>query len=389
MVRSPRADSARVRGRGRQGFALPAALLALTVVAVLAAGASALARGATTEARSSHASARALAAAEGAIVGLLAGWQPDWGLPAVAGVQVATAVDGPAGHAATRLVRLDTNRFAVVAEAAVRSGSAGAEREAVRRVTRLARLRRIVPAPAATLTSGGPVVVPADARIDGGDGAPEGWRGCGPAGAPVGTVAVGVAADTLEVAPTAVGAGTLLVTPAARASATYEEFGDESWTTLTRRADVTVDAGGSHAPVPRADGGRCARDASSWGEPWRGAGTIAACASAFPVVHVRGAGRTVLRGPARMQGLLLVDGDLAIEGAVTVAGVVVVRGVVDGPGALALDGALLVAATPGARRSTLGPGSRLRHARCAITMATLAASRPIPLGRRSWVEVTR
>ena len=381
----------RARGQGgpdRRGTALLGALVALVVAGVLAMGAHAIARGALADARGSLAGARALAAADGALARLRAVWEPGWSLPAPTGARIDVALDGPAGAAAVHLVRLDTNRYVAVAEAGVSTGSAGAGALAVRRVARLVRLGRVLPSASATLTSGGPLTVPGDARVTGGDGVPAGWGGCGAAGGGVAAIAVGEGSDTAQVAPTAVDAGGMVVTAAARAAATYDVLGDESWASLAARATVTLDAGGVHSPLPRAAGGRCVSDAASWGEPWRGGGAVAECADAFPVVHLRGGGVTVLRGPARVQGTLLVDGDLAIEGAVAVAGVVLVQGVVGGAGALALDGALLGRGAPGARRSTVGSGSVLRGSGCAVTRATLAASRPILVGRRSWSEVT-
>jgi hypothetical protein len=102
------------------------------------------------------------------------------------------------------------------------------------------------------------------------------------------------------------------------------------------------------------------------------------------VVHVRGAGRTTLRAPARWQGVLLVDGDLAVEGLVEGAGLVVVRGRLDAAGgALVLHGALR--ARGGA---TLGAGSRVVRSRCALDRAARGAGKPVAHGRRAWQDVT-
>jgi hypothetical protein len=126
-------------------------------------------------------------------------------------------------------------------------------------------------------------------------------------------------------------------------------------------------------------------DAGSWGEPWRGGGAVAACADVAPVIHLRGPGRTTLRGPARLQGLLLVDGDLAIEGEVSVAGALVVAGRLDASSAvLRVDGAVLVRG--GGR---LGAGSVVRRSGCALERVTQGASPVTVFGRRGWSEAWR
>jgi cytoskeletal protein CcmA (bactofilin family) len=122
-------------------------------------------------------------------------------------------------------------------------------------------------------------------------------------------------------------------------------------------------------------------------------GAVAPCTGSVPVVHLRGAGTTRLRGPARIQGTLLVDGDLEIEGVVDVVGVVIVRGAVRAGGAaLRVTGALLVRqrapATVDAPSVELGPLGVVRASRCAVATVTLAASKPALVGRRAWADVT-
>jgi formylmethanofuran dehydrogenase subunit C len=157
---------------------------------------------------------------------------------------------------------------------------------------------------------------------------------------------------------------------------------------------VTIEGVGTLSPAPAASGAAvvpgaldaepCALTSGSWGEPLRGAGAVAACVGARPLVHVRGAA-TRLVGPARFQGTLLVDGDLVVEGAVRGAGIVVVRGGVDATaGMLVLDGAL-VAGGP----VRLGGGSEVRASRCAVAAAAGYTARPVPLTRRAWAEVLR
>jgi hypothetical protein len=108
-----------------------------------------------------------------------------------------------------------------------------------------------------------------------------------------------------------------------------------------------------------------------------------------PVVVAPGPSLT-LRGPARSQGVLLVDGDLHVEGDVEHAGLIVVRGAVRARGgALRVRGALMAANTSGRGATIIGPGSRVSYSSCAVGRALVAASRPTPIRRRSWMEVTQ
>jgi hypothetical protein len=207
-------------------------------------------------------------------------------------------------------------------------------------------------------------------------------------------IAVTDPADTTGVHATVPAAAQVSVSPAARDDARWTQLGDDDWDEVARRAAVVVAAGTTVSPSPRATGvGDCVDDASSWGEPWRGAGSVVPCAAAAPLVHVRGAGVTRLVGPARAQGVILVDGDLEVVGDVRVVGVVLVRGALRaGAASLRVTGALLVRqrapASPGAPAVVLGPGSVVERSSCAVAGVTLAASRVIPLGRRGRVTVT-
>jgi hypothetical protein len=194
-------------------------------------------------------------------------------------------------------------------------------------------------------------------------------------------------ADSVRARPGATVAGGVRATPGAADPATYERLGGESFDQLARRARVLV--GPEAAPSPRAEGSSCVAGADAWGEPRRGAGAVAPCVAAAPVVLARAPGLTV-RGPARGQGTLLVDGDLRVVGDVEFSGVVVVRGALDAAdGALRVRGAVLVANASGRGATVLGPGSRVAYSSCAVAGALLAASRLTPIRRRSWAEVTR
>jgi hypothetical protein len=208
------------------------------------------------------------------------------------------------------VLRLDRHRFLVTAEARAPTGAPGAARDAVRHEGRWLRLVPVVVDPPAALTAGGPVVAPEGARVRGADAPPAGWD-CPPGPAPRADLAVADSADTAGVHASVPAAPQVDVTPGARDDARWTQLGDDDWDAVSRRAAVVIAAGAALSPSPRVNAaGGCVADASAWGEPWRGAGSVVPCAAVAPVVHVRGAGVTRLVGPARAQGVILVDGDL-------------------------------------------------------------------------------
>ena len=384
-----------VRGRGpraRRGAALPVAIVLLAVGGALAIGAAAAMRESTRASRGPIAALRARASATSALVQTMRRWKPEWAttLPIGGARRVATTTQ--AGDAAVMVLRLDTARYLLSADARARTGAPGAQASAGRGIGVFAQLRRVTVPDLAALTTAGPVAAPAGVRIDGADAPPDGWPAC-PSGAGVTDLAVARPEDSASVRLDALVHHAVVVTSAAGDDATYSEFGDVRWDALTRRADVVVSAGSVVSPLPRADASGCMRAVDAWGEPQRGPGSVTACHDAYPVVHLRGAGTTLLRGPARMQGVLLVDGDLEVTGDVEIAGVVVVQGALRASGAaLRVTGALLVRqrapSASGANAVALGAGSIVRASRCAVATVTLAASRPMALGRRAWVDVT-
>ena len=260
----------------------------------------------------------------------------------------------------------------------------------MRRVRLLVRLRSIAPAVQGAIVTAGPLAVADGAEVDGADLAAPGWDDCGWwSESPADAAAVAIPdADSVSVAVGATVRGGVRSTPESGLPATYARLDEERWDALAARAAVVVAGGSTVAPGPRAVGATCVAEATGWGEPWRGAGAVGACEPVSPIVHVRG--DLTLRGPARGQGVLLVDGDLRVDGAVDYAGLVLVRGVVRaGAGALRVRGTLMIASADGRGASRLGPGSIVGYSSCAVTRAAIAAGRPAPVGRRAWSEVTR
>jgi hypothetical protein len=367
----------------RRGSAIALALVALVVVAALGAGTMLAAREAGRSARDELAELRAATAAASSVEDVLRHWDRRRNQLAVGAFDSTGAPSDPS--TVVRITRLDATRMLVEATARSRAAAPGAAGFAARTAAVIARLTRPAPNALGAVTIGGALDLTGDATVDGSDVSPSTWTGCPPSASD--TVAVAApSANAVRVAATATVRGALKSNAVAADTQTYALFGEETFASLAARADVVVDAiDGPRSPTPAGDASTCALGADAWSDPDRASG-IAGCATTYPIVLARGG--LALRGPARAQGVLLVDGDLDVAGSVTFAGVVIVRGAVRASlGALRVDGLLLVGG--GVATSVLGAGSRVGFSRCAVTRALDGVARVGALRRRSWAEVTR
>ncbi len=372
--------------RTRRGSTLAAVLIALVIAMLAATAAAMLGRAAQADARGATAALRARTAGDGALATVLASWPIAWTLTLSPGNSDTRAVTTAAGAATVRALRLDRRRFLVTAEA-TSPALAGPLGNAVRRVGVFAQLENLTYDAPAALVAAGPVSLTTDVELRAADVAPPGWTDCT---APTETpAAAAAAAPSVAAGGGARVLGAVLTTPTAWTPPAPERFGDVDRADLAARADVVVPAGGSVRPNPRATTGpepACIRDASSWGEPYRGTGAVTPCTADYPVIHIRGAGLTTLRGPARIQGTVLVDGSINVSGRVEIVGLLVVGGTLQaGYGPLIVDGAALVRGNS----TVLGAGSRVRRSRCALDRAGAGASRAFPLARRAWIDLVR
>ncbi|GJG85366.1 hypothetical protein tb265_05470 [Gemmatimonadetes bacterium T265] len=361
-------------------------MLVVLIVATLAATAAAsLGRTLLQDASGAAGALRARTAADGALTTVLANWPSTWTTVLIPGGSDTRTITSPAGSATVRALRLDVRRYLLTADA-TSAAVAGPVGPAVRRTGVFAQLDNVAYDVPAVVVAAGPVSLATDTDVRAADAPPPTWSDC------VTTPDVppaAVAAPSATLATGARVAGSVVTAPATWTPPVPERFGDVDRATLAARADVILTAGGTFTPVPRAAPApdpACARDAASWGEPLRGPGAVTNCTTDYPVIHIRGPGSSTIRGPARLQGTLLVDGSLDVVGRVEVAGLVVVGGTVQSStGSLVVDGALLARGNGAA----LGTGSRVRRSRCALERAAAAASRPVPLARRAWVDVVR
>lgn len=364
------------RGTARRGAALAVALATLTVAAALTAGAVLSARQTRRAARDTLARLRAATAADGALVAAVARWTPRWSQLAVGGIDSAATTVVRGVRTTIAVERLDARH--VLLEAHARTRASAPRLDAERAVAIVVRLDPPTLGARGAATIGGALALLAGATVDGRDAPPAGWRDC-PAPSADSVAIVASARDSVVIDATAHVSGTTLVDARAVTDPGSVRYGGETWAALTARA--TVVPNGVATPAPRVAAGACVVAADAWSDPVH---DVSPCAAAYALVA--GSGALVVRGPARGQGMLVVDGDLVIEGAFDFAGAIVVRGALHAErGALRLDGALVV----GAGRSVLGPGSAVRWSRCAITRAADGVARISVMRRRSWTEVTR
>jgi hypothetical protein len=298
MRRSP------VRGRrgirrteGRRGVALALALVALVVLALLAEGAFHASAVALSTSEGAELEARAFAAAENGLGWSVGARAPTITLPPPLGMRIGETRDAWVStgrdSARVRTTRLAPRTFWVVSEG--RAARADGAPHAMRLASALLRLAVADPSPQAAVTAAGDVWVGGSTQVRGGGLTPPGWIECDTLGpSTVGHAGILVASGrTVSVEPGASVTGS--PTPGSPATAedaaagspsTYTDFEDEDWAALARRADIEVS--GVVEPAPSASAGVCdtsgSRTLSNWGEPWRGAGSVVACSTYFPVI---------------------------------------------------------------------------------------------------------
>lgn len=362
----------------RRGAALPTALIAVTVLASLTAGALLAGRQTRRASRDVLPRLRASVGAEGALAAALAQWPARWRQLAV-GVADSLVPNAPtASFARVTLVatRLDARHVLVEANALARASQPRLDAERVSAV--VARLDPPIPALHGAISIGGALRVMQQASVDGRDVVPNGWTGCPVAGPDSAAI---VAPDTSLVTLATGGSitGRIVTASTAALDPASLSFGGETWNAVASRAIAIPN--GVVTPAAQSSAGVCTLAPDAWSDPSH---AIPECANAYALVVAKGA--LTVRGPARGQGMLVVDGDLTVDGAFDFDGVIVVRGALHADlGALRLTGALIVGAGP----STLGPGSTVRWSRCATMRATDGVARISVMRRRSWTEVTR
>ncbi|UCC81758.1 MAG: hypothetical protein JSW46_12185 [Gemmatimonadota bacterium] len=169
------------------------------------------------------------------------------------------------------------------------------------------------------------------------------------------------------------------------ASDDFLQFGDISYTDLTRMADKQLigDQVIANALPSVDEDGRCAEwELMNWGDPLNPGGP---CWDYMPVIHA--SGDMTVSGNGLGQGILLVDGDLIVTGTFEFYGLVIVQGEADFRGTTELNGTLLSrnGATAG-EESWLAGGTTLQYSSCSALRALQHAIVAEPLAGRNWFE---
>jgi hypothetical protein len=414
-------------GLGSAGFALPAAIFALVVVALVVTAGFYMAGQESRIGQSVERTAEARLLAEFGLNEAAAVWRPvDSGNLAVG--QSATVGTGNQGDGqwTVRVRRVDNSMYVLESMGEITQG--GRLAGATRTLFQVLRVPTIeLNAPEAALTTRGNLVVGGNAQVDGNNSnGPANWTSaqtCPPAdpnltkpgvmlnedgtavrnnGQPVRTA--DQLGNNIEVA----GAPPHVANSDSIVNSTMSVFDNSSWASMVAMADVRISRAavtGYHREAngnlnPRIEpkltsGGACDRgDPKNWGALEN---PTHACASYMPVIHLLGAPGarefTIPSGSSG-QGILLVDGDLHISGGFNWSGLILVRGTLrttgGGGGDPQILGAVVSENSELDTQSVTG-NSLIQFSACSIQRAidlAQANAEPRPLSRRSWVDGT-
>jgi len=371
---------------GRRGFALPAAILAMAALGVLVTGGIQIA---TQEGRIGRATVRTVEAfyvAETGMNNILATWRPsqsnltEWGAPA------ALSGNTAGGSWTAQIRQVDDRLFYIRTTGSVNAGGGAT---ATRSMGIMARVVTANLSPPAALLTMGTVRVQGAAQINGNDQVPAGW---GASVCPDPLVNLpGVITNT---AGNITGNGTVNGTPsghvrdASVTDATFTNFGGMTWAELTSLATIVRGGGNINGtgPTLNANGTCNTSNQLNWGDP---SNPAAPCGNYFPIIHIQGSANIQSGGTG--QGILLVDGDLDLRGNFFFAGIIIVQGSVGIQGGGNRVSGGMIARNADIELQTFIGSSILQQSSCAVNRAIMnnsALTQVVPLGLRSWVDIT-
>lgn len=367
----------------REGMALALAMFAIVVIGALIAGAFFASNQDFKIGRNSLVAQRAFSAAEYGLNKTMAEWDQSMNLSINIGKDTNFVyATGDGGSSAVKITRLNDYTYWVVSE-----GSAGVNTavETKRRTSQV--LRMAYPAikvgGAVTLYGGGSVK--GSTQISGANVNPPGWDCAAFPGRDTTAVAYNPNSIlTIQKPSNAIGFPQSYKDPAAGDSGTYVKYGDESWQTLVKNADVILN--GDLDPTPVALNGKCSYIQTNWGEPHRGVGAVTACEKYFPIVYSPG---DLHVNQGRGQGILLVEGDLQINGQFEWDGLIIVKDDFDkGNGNPNIKGAVMARNANFVDGGSLFQGnSTFQYSKCALESAMRGSARLLPAKQRAWAEM--
>lgn len=374
----------------RRGFAMPAAIGALVIMAALVSAGFYMARQELRIGVASNYANMAVNVAQAGANEVMANWNgyqlgniPMWG--------DTTIVDTTdVGIWSVNIMNTNNVIYYLDATGEITQGEAWGG--ATRNIGIVTRLIYADIHPPGALTTRGAVEVKGTAEIIGTDAVPTGWSSyCGPT-----ANEAGVVTDDASLVTTS-GSGTIEGDPPAEedptiVDETFTQFGDLDWAQLTALAqlegkDITGVGNTISSADPVLDGsGQCDETVlTNWGD----LDPTQPCGSYFPLMYHGGSLRIQSGGMG--QGILLVEGNLELRGGFNFNGIIIVQGTFQTQGA----GERVVGAVMAGNDLTLDQdftgGSVIQYSSCGIQRAILnnaSMSRARPLENRSWIDLS-
>lgn len=376
----------------RSGFAMPAAIGALVIMATLVTAGFYMARQELRIGVASRYSHMAVNIAQAGVNEVMANWNgyqlgniPMWGDTTI----TATTAEG-----VWTVNIMNTNNVIYYLDSTgevTEGGSMWAG--ATRNIGIVTRLIYADIDPPAALTTRGAVSVKGTSAIIGTDEVPAGWGGyCGSL-----DDKAGIVTNDASLVSTG-GSGDIFGTPQVDEDSdltteTFTQFGDLNWDELSTLAQLEgkdVSSWGSQInnTGPADDGaGNCNESPlTNWGD----IDPTQPCGSYFPLIYHGGPDLTIQSG-GMGQGILLVEGDLELRGGFQFHGIIIVQGTFDMQGAgERVVGAVMASNADLEPQSTTG-GSEIQYSSCGVQRAILnnaSLSRARPLENRSWIDLS-
>ena len=370
-----------------QGFALPVAIFALAMMAVMITGAIFASRQESRISAATEQSSLAFYLTERGISETIMNWDPA-AFAALTTFSTASVSDTVGyGFWNVNVTKLGSRLFFLSSTGTVTRGGIMAGASHMQGL--MARVEILDIDPPAALITRGPVTVGGTAEVHGTDIVPPGWGGycSGPATDKPGVLNP----DSTDV--TTSGAGQITGSPPVDedptiSDSTFTNFGGLDWSQLVAMADKFLTGGNFSTiePAFNADSTCATGVATNWGDP----GTpTSGCGSYFPIIHINGNAR--MQGGGDGQGILLVDGNLELRGDFRFQGIIIVQGSFEtqGAGNRVLGG--VYASNADVEDLSIVGGSVTQNSSCSVTRALLnnaATARARPLDQRSWIDVT-
>ena len=379
----------------RDGFGLPAALLAIVVVGALVTGGLYTAMSEDRNSGNAQFGNHAYMAAERGIEDIFGTrTRPYFETIPVGQADtigpVAITIDNVQAQYTVVVQRLNTLLFKVESEGEVTSGGryAGSSR-------RLAQMMRInytyVPKDRAYTTQG-MVRIRGQSYVNGADTVPDTWSDCVDEGSKTGIVSIDT--TTIDIPPGGGGNKGVGGTPEKQEDATLDslkfiEYGDMHLDDLKKYADKPIPPGTYSGMAPVVDGaGECDKSQLlNWGDPDDPSG---ACHLYWPIIYSQG---DLHLSGGRGQGILIVEGELSLSGNFEFAGIVFIYKNIQASGTgNKIYGTVNILGSDASDLGMTGAGNtQVRLSTCAIERAHRYAdrfARPIPLGERKFVDIS-